>query len=621
MIRIHHSFPAIFLLTWAAICPAQGCRTEEDDRRSVFLPESESYAGQTEFDFTSFYRVNRIVGQGTLGRYQGDGTLFNAQAAIDTGVLSRDGCVGFNITAIVPASFYGFVRLVYLEKGTLAPIALSGGFTAGAVPLVFQGGVIYQGGVPMSLPVQMRVYFNGQILWAEEVLLPILESGYTTQISRRIFVDASKIKFARHLPERGGGACSTPPRPSYSGPPEENCPGLNKLSFQYSTSPALNLLGLGVENISLVGRGRLLSFSAMAPVYLATGCCSEDQSFWNKTVVSPNTLAQALTDANIPHYRPDPQTQAGRPEFLPLNGTIKQGAEELAKRLLTTTKIFGFKWLHLVGHSKGGLNSRYILGKRLMEENGVGIRSLVTMNTPHKGAVGADLIAAVLDPDDPALYDLNGGLLDLVVENRVQEESKSNTQFDLSTASLHAFNVNLDFRDPPVTTQVGLTTKIVEVRTTVSDTNLDASQENLDIVNAAGKVISYNERNIGIAEAKGFVEFSPVVDLPLVASIADDLYNFIGTTSGVTLSRYWTFSIPHVIPVAQHGPFKFNDSTVALDSQSYDKRPSFPALEPAISPDAILPGVNRGLAGGHHNGTATAVTAERILEFYRALPR
>lgn len=581
----------------------------------MFLPDTGSYGpGQTEGDFTSFFRVSRIVGSGREEQFAPDGRLKFPETDIANGVLSRDGCVDFRVKVIVRKSYYSMVQVVYQDKGSILPIAFSSWLNVGAVPLLFQDGVVYQGGTPLRVPVQLRVFFNGRPLWSEVVLVPIIDADSSIEVRRRLFVDASYIKFARHLgAARGGGACSTP-IPSPKGPEEHNCPGLNKLSFSYDVPTEFNQLDLGLAaGIEVLARGTALSFSAMAPVYLATGCCRETQGYWDRSLDFPNTFANALRSSNIPAFLP-PKVDQEPWDYV--GGTIEDGAKIVVRNIETATKWFGFKWVHLIGHSKGGLNARDLLSRRLLENKGIGVRSLITLNTPHLGAVGADLVMAVHHGSLYWSVGVDNAVLMGVLTWKSWDEYRHHSQSDLTRKKVEDFN--LMFPDPPAESVVVTQTpsfaravaRPIEVRAYVGDANADASEE------PSNENGFFAWRYINSDEASGFIERDP--DIPvnpdyLLSQLALwRFYNFLGRNYRVSFAP-GTVS-PNVLPEG----FLLNDGTVTTRSQSYDKRPSFPPLTFGSEP---VSGVVRGINGSNHASVAVAEKGLRVVQFYRELPR
>ena len=76
-------------------------------------------------------------------------------------------------------------------------------------------------------------------------------------------------------------------------------------------------------------------------------------------------------------------------------GHVKMNAVELSPMLNLAAERFGAKNLHLVGHSKGGLDIRYYLGSDLYRPAPLGtsptILSEFTISTPHHGSILADI--------------------------------------------------------------------------------------------------------------------------------------------------------------------------------------------------------------------------------------
>ena len=62
--------------------------------------------------------------------------------------------------------------------------------------------------------------------------------------------------------------------------------------------------------------------------------------------------------------------------------TVEQAAEELKKRVLDIMQETGQEKVNIIGHSKGGLDSRYMISCLGMDAH---VASLTTINTPHRG--------------------------------------------------------------------------------------------------------------------------------------------------------------------------------------------------------------------------------------------
>jgi len=97
---------------------------------------------------------------------------------------------------------------------------------------------------------------------------------------------------------------------------------------------------------------------------------------------------------------PDALRAAGhivpRPPQLNLSGSIAKRAQDL-KNYLTdpaNTEVAG-KQVHIIAHSMGGLDARYMISKLGMADR---VASLTTVGTPHHGSPIADLVVAGTDP-------------------------------------------------------------------------------------------------------------------------------------------------------------------------------------------------------------------------------
>lgn len=69
--------------------------------------------------------------------------------------------------------------------------------------------------------------------------------------------------------------------------------------------------------------------------------------------------------------------------------SVKDSAQELAKRILEITGETGCGKVNIIAHSKGGLDSRYAISLLGMEPY---VATLTTINTPHRGCLFADYL-------------------------------------------------------------------------------------------------------------------------------------------------------------------------------------------------------------------------------------
>ncbi|MBQ9069961.1 MAG: hypothetical protein IJY23_01260 [Clostridia bacterium] len=70
-------------------------------------------------------------------------------------------------------------------------------------------------------------------------------------------------------------------------------------------------------------------------------------------------------------------------------GSIENNAEQLKEYVLKVLDETGAEKVNLIGHSKGGLDSKYLITHLGMEDK---IASLTTLSTPHKGSIIASSI-------------------------------------------------------------------------------------------------------------------------------------------------------------------------------------------------------------------------------------
>lgn len=151
-------------------------------------------------------------------------------------------------------------------------------------------------------------------------------------------------------------------------------------SYGIAPPPALNELRIEVD----AGHGdwctavdwAALSIEAMAPLLFVHGVAAGPDSW--------DDLDVYLQVNRIPHER---FVQLGRNNTIENNGTILDGVVD------AVATSFGVQNLHLLVHSKGGLDSRsYLAPQRgLYHPAEVRILSFHTFGTPHHGSVLADI--------------------------------------------------------------------------------------------------------------------------------------------------------------------------------------------------------------------------------------
>jgi triacylglycerol lipase len=147
-----------------------------------------------------------------------------------------------------------------------------------------------------------------------------------------------------------------------------------------------------------------------APIVLVHGIFG-----FNRLGVPGFTIAQYFR--NIPQALRDAGYNVPEPPNLIAAGSISERASDLKKYLETNPDVAGQK-VHLVAHSMGGLDARYLISQLGMAER---VRSLTTIGTPHHGSPIADLVVQAGEPLLSQLTDALGidvrGLPDLTTDS------------------------------------------------------------------------------------------------------------------------------------------------------------------------------------------------------------
>jgi hypothetical protein len=133
-----------------------------------------------------------------------------------------------------------------------------------------------------------------------------------------------------------------------------------------------------------------LSFNALAPVIMIHGN-GKSGAFWDVL-----NFTRPFQQAGIPY-----DNSISLPTTF-----VASNAQMLSSEIPRVAREFGAKHVHLVTHSKGGLDSRAFL-KLLPSEGQLAVLSLTTLSTPHHGSVLADYVrdakgASVWSSDESA---------------------------------------------------------------------------------------------------------------------------------------------------------------------------------------------------------------------------
>lgn len=127
--------------------------------------------------------------------------------------------------------------------------------------------------------------------------------------------------------------------------------------------------------------------SSLAPVVLIHGLFG-----FNQFSAGGHKVADYFR--NIPEaLRADGHIVPQPPQLNPA-GSVADRAQNLRDYLTSSSKISGKK-VHLIAHSMGGLDARYLISSLGMADR---VISLTTIGTPHHGSPIADIVIAGTDP-------------------------------------------------------------------------------------------------------------------------------------------------------------------------------------------------------------------------------
>jgi triacylglycerol esterase/lipase EstA (alpha/beta hydrolase family) len=260
------------------------------------------------------------------------------------------------------------------------------------------------------------VTFNNQVVTGGQSGITGLVNGGNGNGGGCYEVDISLVRFATRNP----GAAPTA--------------GLNTIEISLTT----NRPNLGNDTNSFIYGVGALSFQAMAPIVLVHGSGGEDGSWFNMTTPFQNytnlpfePFLQPFLDGKYPfdnsiNLNPETTIQADGAKLIPLLSQI--------------AATFGAKHVHLIAHSKGGLNSRYALSQlnqqAKSQPSSLGVYSLTTLSTPHHGSVLADYY----DDSPQASSALLSSSPELVFAAKIQGNLQPSFQ-DVSVEKVEAFNL------------------------------------------------------------------------------------------------------------------------------------------------------------------------------------
>jgi hypothetical protein len=264
--------------------------------------------------------------------------------------------------------------------------------------------------------------------------------------------------------------------------------------------------------------------------------------------------------------------------------TVAENGKELNFLIPRVAAEFGAKHLHLVAHSKGGLDTRKFL--TLIQPGTLGVLSLFTISTPHNGSVGADYI---IDAHDPRA---GGWKVAGFSDNWLRALLAANVDTDRGTPDLRVsqarkFNLT-NYPLLPKTFTVDGETNTFEMFATGGDANADESTDG-----SGYRTISENE-------TRGMPGLNPPFPFPptfLKADIYQVIYDMLGevhSTRLVARTGGLMGGIKWGIQEIPESPFQVNDFLVTRSSAN------------ASGP---------GLFYGNHASVVNSVNAKTVIAY------
>jgi hypothetical protein len=522
----------------------------------------------------TFFRVTRVVGPGLPVEF--DPTRPGAiqpnawPTYVQNKVVSPSARVEVSAAMIIDPVFYDYTHL----EGGDAPVTVNANVT------------FTLNGVALTQP----VFFSATVTSPTTI---------TQYVSLCVTVDASVLRFASRLIDPSTGA-SIPCADQQQ--TETTCPGINEVE-------ALTQSDHGTTGLNFVNGATKIIFRAMAPIVLVGGCCNEAASFWGGTINS-NDFLYTFGQNHLPYSTRSEISQGGANGVL--SGTIMDGAGSLNVQIPLVAKEFGAAWVHLVAHSKGGLNARYLLGEHWLEPQGVGVLSLTTLDTPHLGALGAVIIG---EKARNHLLNVPGqtavtATLNLVAKVQASNDAQYHTIADLTPDAV-TMELNNLFTLPPVSTTLLGVTQPMHVRALSSDANVDGSA----LSGGSDAPTNLGWRTISISEGRNLAgALGQALNAPEV------MYNANGTITGVQPSgqtRTGQNGQPITIINPIYGQtFQWNDCVVTIASQQY-AAPFFSSTPfQSLTPTQYAKG---SPYGNNHNSLSNSTISALVSTFVQSI--
>lgn len=556
------------------------CQAQNDD--IVFAQGASARGPQFDYPIISpmytasratFFRVTRVVGPGLPTEFASGtpGAIASANWPVYTqnGVVSTLARVEVSSIMVIDPAFYYNTHLL----GGNDPVNIVASVTFTLNGTAIAPPIIYNVTVTSPTPIEQSVDLC-------------------------VSVDASLLRFAGRLVDpstKAGISCADQQQG------ETTCPGINEVE-------AFTQVNYGTSGLNFVNQATRIMFKAMAPVVLIGGCCVEHASFWGSSTNSGDFL-YGLAQRHVPYSTRSEIDSSDGVVF----GSIEQGAGQLNVQIPKVAREFGSPWVNLVAHSKGGLNARYLLGTRWLESQGIGALSLTTLDTPHLGALGAEII------DQRALgnqLQVNNSpavtaTLNAVAQTQAEADRCCGTIPDLTPAQVQG-HLNDIYVLPPVDNTVNSVKRPLRVRALASDANVDGST----LHGGPDTPTNMDWRTISFFEGRNLTGTKgQTINAPEV------MYNMEGTVTGLTPSGQ-TRTGPDgkritIINPCYGQTFQWNDCVVTVNSQSYAA--SYFSSTPFTSLTSPQPIAQGAPHGNNHNSLSNSDIAALVAGFLQSI--
>jgi hypothetical protein len=568
-----------------------------------------SYTPQFQGDRAAFFRVTRAIGVGTPDQvnltFDRGGSLRAPDVSVAASMVSKYAALELSAQLVIDHRFYELHHLV-------------------------------PGNGPSDVDVSVDFTLNGQHIDSAHWRIAGINSPDLIQRSWSdcVEVPTSLLLFAVR-----------PEPPNYEKflhrycvpqQGEANCPGINEVEARYTINVHQQLADLGIVGfftpldlggmipigmpfwvldmedptvgITVLGFAGRISFDAADPIILLTGCCGEDDGFWRTPT---NYLEQGWSPSVI--------TYTDRTGEGPFTGTIASGGMQAGQQIVKYAKQFGADWVNLVAHSKGGLNARWVLGQTgWLESQGVGVDSLITLDTPHEGSVGADYVMEAYNSSALPGPELSW-LVKKAIADRVANEAAFHTMQDMTKSKAREFNRL--YPRPPYNMTVHGVTKTLDLWGLISDANADGSMNGTDVRDASGNYIYYARRTISNAESDAWPGGLAA------AWVLEGMYNLLGTATGVYVEFHPVLItdrqgrqhlVNRIRLTKSTSGFFLNDGVVTTDSQAYASFNNAvqPPFRKVFTP-FLKDGAPRAVNDDNHNSLANTGVGTRILDLTR----